>query len=377
MKRVVILGGGVGGTIVANLLAKRLRRGEAEITLVDRDATHVYQPGFVYVAFDRLAPERLTRPERRLLRRSVRLIRGEAVRIDPPARAVHLKDGQVLPYDRLVVALGARLVPDELPGFREAAHHFYTAEDAARLRRALEAFRGGRIVVTVASVPYKCPPAPAEAACQLDYYFRRRGLRDKVDIHFLSPLPRVFPLEPINPVVEGVFREHGVRWTTMFNVESIDTARLELHSMEGETAPYDLLLMVPPHRGAKVVEDSGLGDRGGWLPTDRETLRVRGHPEILGLGDCTDLPVSKSGAAAHFQAKTVAASVLADLRGEVTPARYDGRVVCYCDAGDHLGISLSFDYQHPPSPQPLNLRAWLMKHLLNRAYWHLVPTARV
>ena len=377
MKKVVVLGGGVGGTIVANLLAKRLRPDEAEITLVDKTGKHVYQPGFVYVAFERLAPRKLVRDERRLLRKRVRLVLGEAVRIDPEARRVHLADGTALDYDRLVLALGARLTPEELPGFKEAAQHFYSLDAASRLRTALESFRGGKVVVTVASVPYKCPPAPSEAACQLDYYFTRRGIRDKVDIHFLSPLSRVFPLEPVNPVVEQIFAKHDIRSTIFFNVESIDTEKRIVNSIEGESVPYDLLIMVPPHRGAKVVEDSGLGDRGGWLPTDKYTLRSKAHPDIFGLGDCTDIPVSKSGAAAHFEAKVVAKSIVADLRGQPAPLKYDGRVTCYCDAGYHKGISMSFDYEHPPVPPPLGLKDWLGKQILNRAYWFLIPQGRV
>ncbi len=377
MKKVVILGGGVGGTIVANLLAKRLRRDEAEITLVDKTGRHVYQPGFVYVAFDRLDPRTLVKDERRLLRKRIRFLQAEAVRIDAEARKVRLADGQVLGYDRLVIALGARLVPEELPGFAETAQHFYSLEAASRLRQALEAFPGGKVVVTVGSVPYKCPPAPSEAACQLDYYFTRRGIRDKVDIHFLSPLSRVFPLEPVNPVVEKVFADHGIRSTIFFNVESIDTEKRVVNSIEGESVPYDLLVMVPPHRGAKVVEDSGLGDRGGWLPTDKFTLRTKAHPDIFGLGDCTDVPVSKSGAAAHFEAKVVAESIVADLRGTTPTLKYDGRVTCYCDAGYHKGISMSFDYEHPPVPPPLGLKDWLGKQVLNKAYWFLIPQGRV
>ena len=378
MKKVVVLGGGVGGTIVANLLAKRFRPEEAEVTLVDKTGKHVYQPGFVYVAFGRTKPKSLVRDERKLLRKRVRLVIGEAVRIDPAGRKVHLADGTALAYDRLVIALGARLVPDELPGYAEAAHHFYSLEGALKLKEALRAFRGGRIVVTVASVPYKCPPAPSEAACQLDYYYTKRGIRDKVDIRFLSPLSRVFPIETLNPLVERVFADDKIRSTIFFNVESIDTKGQTVTSIEGETVPYDLLVMVPPHRGAKVVEDSGLGDRGGWLPTDKHTLRTKAHADIFGLGDCTDLPVSKAGAAAHFQAKVVADALVSDVRGLPATARYDGRVVCYCDAGRNRGISISFDYEHPPKPpRSLGLRAWLGKHFLNRAYWHLVPTGRV
>ena len=187
----------------------------------------------------------------------------------------------------------------------------------------------------------------------------------------------MFPLEPVNPVVEQIFAKHDIQSTIFFNVESIDTNAKTVTSIEGETVPYDLLLMIPPHRGAKVVEDSGLGDRGGWLPTDKHTLRTKAHPEIFGLGDCTDVPVSKSGAAAHFQAKVIAESIAADLTGQPATARYDGHVMCYCDAGYHKGISMSFDYEHPPVPPPLGLKDWLGKMVLNKVYWYLVPSGRV
>jgi len=377
LKRIVILGGGVGGTIVANLLARRLRPEEVAILLVDKAGRHVYQPGFMQVAFERKDSRRFERGERRLLHRRVRLVIDEAVRIDPVARNVHLAGGGAIPYDRLVIALGARLVPEELPGFAEAAHHFYTADASLRLRRALEGFPGGRVVVTVASVPYKCPPAPAEAACQLDYYFKKRGIRDRVEINFLSPLSRVFPLESINPIVERLFADRGIRSTIFFNVESLDPAKKVVRSIEGEEVPYDLLVMVPPHRGAKLVEDSGLGDRGGWLPVYRLSLRSKAHPEIFGLGDCTDLPVSKSGAAAHFQAKVVAESLIADVRGKPAGTRYEGRVMCYFDAGYHKAMSMAFDYEHPPRPREPGFRNWVGKRVLNRAYWTLVPSGWV
>lgn len=376
MRKIVILGGGVGGTIVANLLAKKLHRDEADVTLVDRDAKHVYQPGFVYVAFGKAKPEKLVRDERSLLRKAVTLIRGEAVRIDPVTRLVHLADGSKLDYDRLVIALGARLVPDEVPGFHEAAHHFYSAEAALKLRQVLGAFEGGKVVVTVGGIPYKCPPAPAEAALLLDYYFTKRGIRDKVDIHFLSPISRIFPLETVNPAIEELFAKHNIRSTVFFNTMAIDPVKKTVESVEGETVPFDLLVMVPPHRGPKVIEDSGLGDRGGWVPTDKRTLRTKAYPEIFALGDSTDVPVSKSGAAAHFQAKVIAESILADLRGLEPALQYDGRVMCYLDAGYHKAISMTFDYEHPPKLPKPGLKDWIGKQLVNRAYWTIIPKGR-
>ncbi len=374
MTRVVILGGGVGGTIVANVLAKKAKG--AEVTLVDRTGRHVYQPGFVYVAFDRMKPEKLARDERKLLRKRVRLVLDEAVRVDDAAKQVHLKSGTVLPYDYLVIAGGSRLAPDELPG-AEGAYHFYSVEGALRLREALAKFPGGRVVITVGGIPYKCPPAPAEAACLLDYYFTRRGIRDKVEIHYLSPLGRVFPLETVSPTVQRVFDEKHVKYTTFFNAERVDPEKKVVESLEGESVPYDLLILIPPHHGAKFAADSGLTDAGGWIPTDKYTLQVKGHEgSIWAIGDITDIPISKAGATAHYEAKVVAANLAALVRGEPPTARYNGTVMCFCDAGFHRGIAMRFDYTHPPVPPPVSRHWYWGKVLVNKLYWTIVPKAR-
>ncbi len=375
MRRVVVLGGGVGGTIVANILAKKVKG--ADITLVDKTGKHVYQPGFIYVAFDKQKPRKLVRDERKLLRRRVKLLIDEVTRIDDDAKEVHLKSGRTLPYDYLVIATGSELHPEEIPG-HEAAHHFYSMEGALELRKALAAFQGGRVVIAIGGYPYKCPPAPAESACLLDYYFSRRGIRDKVDIHYLSPLGRAFPLETVSPLVTEIFDSKGIAYTVFFNVERVDPEKKVVHSLEGEEMPYDLLILIPPHRGAQFIRDSGLADQGGWIPTDKFTLEVKGHEgSIWAVGDATDIPISKAGATAHYEAKVVAENIAALIRGNAPPARYDGKVMCFCDAGFHRGIAMRFDYDHPPVPPPLSRRWYLGKVLVNKLYWNLVPKARV
>lgn len=371
MKKVLILGGGVGGTIVANVLARKLSPGEASITLVDASGRHVYQPGFIYVAFGDERPENLIREERSLLDRHVNLIIDEAMLIEPDDRRVRLKSGNVLDYDYLVVATGSRLCPEGLPGF-EAAHHFYDLDASIRLREALENFPGGRVVIGIGGIPYKCPPAPAEAACQLDYYFTRRSSRHKVEIHYLSPLPRVFPLESVAPLVQEIMEEKGIRYTQLFNVERIEPEKRLVHSLEGESLKYDLLIVVPPHRGAKVIEDSGLGDRGGWLPTDRYTLRVKGYEDMYAVGDATDIPISKAGATAHYEAKVVAENIAAEIKGGGAVKRYDGKVRCFCDAGFGKGITMVFDYEHPPRPTKLSRKWYYAKMLVGKLYWSAV-----
>ena len=374
MKRVVIVGGGVGGTITANLLARKARG--ADITVVDRTGRHVYQPGFVYVAFGRQVPEKLIRDERRLLHRRVKLVVDEVVRVDTAANEVRLRSGRTLPYDYLVLATGAELAADTIPG-SEAAHHFWSLEGALRLRDALTTFAGGRVVVAIGGMPYKCPPAPAEAACLLDYYFTRRGIRDRVDIHYLSPLGRVFPIESVSPTVQALFDAKHIRYTTFFNVERIDPLSKTAFSLEGESVPFDLLILVPPHRGVRFAKESGLADPGGWIPTDRNTLEVKGHEgTIWAIGDATDIPISKSGAAAHYEAKVLARNLVARIRGARPVARYAGKVFCFFDAGFRRAFALRFDFSHPPQPRLATRRWYWAKMLLNRLYWNIIPKAR-
>ena len=314
MKRVVILGGGVGGTIVANTLARKLKKqidgGAASVTVVDASASHVYQPGFMYIAFGHERAENLSRPERTLLNSRIKLVNAEVMRVDEQNQAVELSDGSSLPYDQLVLATGSRIVPEELPNFDTQAHHFYTAEAALSLRHALDAFQGGKIVIGIAGMPYKCPPAPLEVAFLIEAELRDRGIRDRSEIHFCSPIGRAFTIESVSEMATPVLAQKGIELHTFFNVETIDAQRKVLQSLEGEELPYDLLIVIPPHKGAQFLIDSGLAPApGGWLPTDRHTLQVGGRPNVFALGDATDLPLSKAGSTAHFEAPVVAERV--------------------------------------------------------------------
>ncbi|HWH37039.1 MAG TPA: FAD/NAD(P)-binding oxidoreductase [Candidatus Limnocylindrales bacterium] len=385
MQRVLILGGGVGGTIVANLLARRLRRqidaGDVDITLIDRLGEHVYQPGFMYIAMGGERAERLSRPERSLLDERVQLIVGEVVEIKEHERSVRLADGHWRGYEQLVIATGSRIVPEEVPHFEQQAHHFYTAEAAKRLRQALDGFSGGRIVIGIMGMPYKCPPAPLEVAFLIEAELRQRGLREQSEIHFCSPISRAFTIESVSDMATPVLAEKGIELHTFFNVEAIDPERRVVQSLEGEELPYDLLILVPPHRGAQVLIDSGLAPApGGWLPTDRHTLRVGGRADIHALGDATDLPLSKAGSTAHFEAPVVVERVVAAIEGREPAgkhAEYEGRVMCFFEIGDGKGTLLRFDYDNPPRPPKPN-RIWhLGKIVFNKTYWHTVPRGRV
>ena len=384
MERILVLGGGVGGTLAANLLARKLKRridaGEVAVTLVDEGGEHVYQPGFMYIAMGGERAEKLHRPERSLLDRRIQLIIARATRIDPATRCVELESGDPLAYDYLLIATGSRIVPEEIPHFETEAHHFYGADAAERLRAALDAFDGGRIVVGIAGMPYKCPPAPLEVTFLVESELRDRGLRDRSEIHYCSPIGRAFTIESVSDMATPILEEKGIELHTFFNVETIDPERRVVESLEGEELSYDLLILVPPHRGVQLVIDSGLAPPAGWLPTDHHTLEVTGHERMFAIGDATDLPLSKAGSTAHFEAPIVVERIVAAVEGrepDAVAGSYTGKVMCFFEVGDGKGTLLQFDYDHPPKPPKPN-RLWhLGKVVFNKTYWHTVPKGRV
>ena len=378
--QVVILGAGVGGTLTANLLAKEIGRA-ASVKLIDPTGNHVYQPGFLYLALGQAKAKHLSLNEDRLLRDDVEVIRHGAEAIDIDGRTVRLTDGTALPYDYLVIATGSRIVPEEVPGF-EGAHHFYSMEGAEHLHRALEDFDGGRILIGVAGIPYKCPPAPVEFSFMLEEHLKGRGLRERSSVTLLSPLNRAFTIESASKLVQPLMQERGIELETFFNVDTVDPEKKIVNSLEGEVREYDLLVLVPPHRGQQIVETSGIGDPGGWIPTDQHTLQLLrdGEPmdNVYVIGDATDIPISKSGSTAHFQSHVVAERISAAvIDRSSSDGRSNGRVMCFLETGYGRATALQFDYTHPPEP-PEPSRHWHMgKWMFNRMYWVTVPQGRV
>jgi sulfide:quinone oxidoreductase len=333
----------------------------------------------MYIAMGHERYESLHRPERSLLDDRVDLIVARATRIDPVARCLTTEGGQPIAYDWLVIATGARILPEEIEHFAEEAHHFYGADAAAHLRAALDGFDGGRIVIGIAGMPYKCPPAPLEVAFLIETELRQRGLRGRSEVHFCSPIGRAFTIESVSEMATPILEQKGIELHTFFNVEAIDPERKVVLSLEGEELPYDLLVLVPPHRGVQVVIDSGLAPPSGWLPTDPHTLEVRGVDRIFAIGDATDLPLSKAGSTAHFEAPVVVERIVAavESREPSEKGTYTGKVMCFFEVGDGKGTLLQFDYDHPPRP-PRPGRLWhLGKVVFNRVYWHTVPRGRV
>ena len=397
MQRVVILGGGVGGTLTANLVARKLKRriakGEAKVTVVDahRQApvparVHVHRHGQRATREARQAGAQAPRRQRR-----ARRVRDQPHRrrgFDRRARS-----GQSLPFEQLVIATGSRIVPEAIEHFDEEAHHFYTAEASAKMRKALDAFTGGKILIGIAGIPYKCPPAPLEVAFLVESEMRERGLREKTEIQFLSPINRAFTIESVSEMATPIFEEKGIDLQLLAGIDSIDPEKKVVITDAMEEYSYDLLICVPPHKGAQVVVDSGLAPKSGWLPTDRFTLQVKKtaapgtpdedverYPNVWALGDATDLPLSKAGSTAHFEAPIVAERVAAAVLGRPPSgkhATYTGKVMCFFEVGDGKGTLLSFDYDNPPKPPKPNQLWHLGKIVFNKTYWQTVPKGRV
>lgn len=377
MKQIVVLGGGTGGTLAANLLAKKLKSSEAQITLVSASNRHLYQPGWLYVPFGKQDPRALSRPLASLLRKRVKLVIGKVCHLDTDSREIELEDHTVLPYDYLVLATGSLPSPQDIPGFAQGAHHFYTEEASFKLHAALEEFRGGKIVIGVGGLPYKCPVAPLEFTFLLDEYLTKREIRAKTEITYTFPLNRVFSIESVAEMAQPLLEERGINIETFFNLEEVLPEEKIARSMEGTDLEYDLLIMIPPHRGAAFLQGHPLADAQGWVKTDRATLEVKGAANVWALGDTTDLPISKAGSTAHFEAPVIVERLAAALRGlpaEAVEETYEGHVMCFLETGYNKASMLNFDYEHPPKLHEPSRHVHYEKMVFNKAYWYLVPT---
>jgi sulfide:quinone oxidoreductase len=371
---IVVVGGGSGGTLSANLLGKQLadeiRAGQVRVDLVLGSQQHIFQPGYLHVAFAGQDPAEIVREEGSLVSRSIHLVEEPAERIDLKSQGVTLKSGQNLRYDYLIVATGSVPNPKAIPGLSEAALNFHTSpEESKRVWDTIQQFDGGHLIVGIAGVPHKCPPSPNEAAFLIDDYFRKRGIRDKVKLTFLTPYPRPYPAEPMSRVVEPLFKERGIEVVTFFNVESVDPTKKEIYSLEGESQSYDLLILVPPHRGADVVVNSGIGDADGWIPTDKNTMRITGYENAYAIGDATNIPVSKTGVTAHLEAITAANNIASAIRQRRELYKYNGRINCPFEMGSGKAAFVVGSYDMPVKEiHPSRIR-YMMKKAFAQFYW--------
>jgi sulfide:quinone oxidoreductase len=361
----------MGGTILANNLARRLhgelRDGKAHITMLSASERHMYQPGLLYVAVGRMMPDELYRDQSRLLEPEIEFHVDPVEEFELDQNQVRTRGGKTYVYDVLVIATGSRISPEGIPGLAENAEFFYTEESAVRMFKHLQEFDGGRVVIAV-GVPHKCPMAPLEITFMLHDYFKDRGILDKTRIHYTYPIGRTHSLENVAKWATPEFDRLGITYETLFNMKEVDGAGRVVHSEEGTEAPYDLLISIPAHKGMEVIEKNDLG-KSGWIPTDRHRLNMEGRENVFVLGDTTNLPISKAGSTAHFEADTLAEN-LAALIKIGTPVRdYDGKVFCFIEAGKDRATYAMFDYRNPPDPKPPTKAVHWFKMAYNQLYW--------
>ena len=355
MRRIVILGGGTGGTLTANRL-RHLYGDDAEIVVVDRDDRHIYQPGLLFVPFGLAHPEGIVRSRSAQLHDGIEFRLAEVDHVETAVNEVHLGDGSVLPYDVLVVATGARLLPEETegltgPGWRESVFDFYSLGGATALREALRRFDAGRLVVNPVEMPVKCPVAPLEFCFLADCYLRRRGVRDDVELTYVTSLDAAFTKPVAAAHLAGLLADKGIRLESEFATGSVDGAGGRLVSWDEREVPFDLLVTVPLHGGAGFVERSpGLGDELGFIATDPHTLQSAAAPNVFAIGDATSVPTSKAGSVTHFEGETLVANVQHFLAGEPLEGTFDGHANCFIETGFHKALMIDFNYDAEPLP---------------------------
>ncbi|HLJ58359.1 MAG TPA: FAD-dependent oxidoreductase [bacterium] len=363
MKRVVIVGGGAGATILANALDRR----RFEVLVISQSAVHMFQPALLYVAFKNANP-RIVRDERRLLPRHVRFIEEAVTRIDLAAHTVATGAGSWYDYDSVVVATGVRTDPGQIPGLVEVNRQFgdyhSSIAHAQKVWAHLNAFRGGTIVLGQSSPLIKCPPSPVEGMLLLEELLHKRGLRGKTRLVFISPYPRAYPAEPMNQIVEPIMRKRGIEIFPFFDLDRIDPATRTISSIEGDEIQYDLPILIPPFVGADIAyEPAAVLDANRFVVTDKETLRIKGVDDAFAIGDGTNLPTSKAGVGAHLEAKVVAGLL------EGAPLKFHGRTHCAVDLAYGMGTFVIGSYTAPVLKCPPSRLNHMMKMMMAHIYW--------
>ena len=367
-KKLLILGGGTGGTILANLVAKKDTSNFFDITVINASDKHVYQPGFLYLVFNRMQEEDIQKPLKSLLHPKVKLVVDKAIKIDTEKRIVFTENGEYK-FDYLVIATGSRIVPSATPGFKEAGDWFYDFEGAKRLRKKLNDIKEGRIVISLIGIPHKCPVAIMEFTLMLHDCMTTKGKRDNIEIVYTYPLPRVQAIPSVAERIKQHFDEGNIEVKTFFNIIEVDHEKKKVKTLEDEEVEFDILVGIPEHRGAQVVIDSGLSNEYGWIDVDKIHLNVDGFDNIFAIGDATNLATSKAGSVAHYQAEVLADNLLSFAQGFGPVKRYNGETFCFIETSCHEATYITFDYKNPPVPaRPSKYIHWV-KLSYNRLYW--------
>lgn len=394
MKRLLILGAGTAGTMMANHLRSRLHTDEWNITLVDQEKIHYYQPGFIFLPFDIYTPEMVQKPIEKPLPGHVSLIQEKIEKIVPENNQVALANGSLLDYDILIIATGTKITPSETEGMLGDHWHkdifdFYTFEGALALRNKLREWKGGKLVVHICEMPIKCPVAPLEFSFLADSYFTGKGMRDKVEISYVTPLSGAFTKPKATAALNYLLEEKNVNIIPDFNIEHVDSDNKKIVDYMGNEVPYDLLVTIPVNMGDPLMARSGIGDEMNFVPTNKNTLQTTIKENIFAIGDATNLPTSKAGSVAHFEAEILTENIMRYINGEPLQEEFDGHANCFIETGHDKALLIDFNYtQEPvegvfpfPGVGPLKLlKESKLNHVGKMAfrwiYWHMLLKGR-
>src|SRR6516165_4728458 len=390
MKKLLILGAGTAGTKMANRLRRKLSANEWRIDIVDQYSKHYYQPGFLFMPFGIYSEKDIIKPKRKFIPGDVRYVEAKIDRIDPEKNHVFFESGEHINYDLLIIATGVKTAPDQTEGmlgddWRKRVFDFYTFEGASALRDALPSWNGGKLVVHISEMPIKCPVAPLEFAFLADWWLTKRGLRNKSEIVYVTPLDGAFTKPIASKVLGHLLAKKRINVVTDFNIARVDNEQHKIVSWDEKEVAYDLLVTVPTNMGDPAIQRSGLGDELNFVATDRRTLQSKQHQNIFVLGDATDLPSSKAGSVAHFQSEGLSENILHYINGEPLEPQFDGHANCFIESGYGKAFLLDFNYDVQPVPgrYPLPivgpfslLRETPLNHLGKMAfkwiYWNLL-----
>jgi sulfide:quinone oxidoreductase len=355
MKKLVILGAGTAGTMMLNKLYNSLDKKEWHITIVDQHENHYYQPGFLFIPFGIYDKNDVIKPKRDFFPSGVNAITSGIDKIVTEKNQVLLTNNQVLSYEYLIIATGARVVPEETEGMKDSLWYknifdFYTIEGACELKQFFKYWEGGKLVIHITEMPIKCPVAPLEFAFLADWYFAEKGMRDKVEIQLVTPLDGAFTKPRASAILGDFLDKKNIKLTTEFGIARVDNENNTIVNWEEDEMPFDVLVTIPTNMGDAAIERSGMGDEFNFIPTDNHTLRAEGYDNIFVIGDATNLPSSKAGSVAHFQADILYNNFLAVIENREPKAKFDGHANCFIESGFGKGILIDFNYDTEPLP---------------------------
>jgi sulfide:quinone oxidoreductase len=355
MKRILVLGAGTAGTMMANKMRRHLSQSEWKITVIEKDADHFYQPGFLFIPFGYYKREDIVKPVKKFFSAGIDLIRNEVEKIATEENKVFLKDGNPIDYDVLIVATGARIVPDDTPGLKGELWHkkvfdFYTIEGAEALGRFFKTWEGGNLVINIADNPIKCPVAPLEFSFFADDYFTKKGIRDKVNISYVTPLSGAFTKPKASKMLGSLLERKGINLVPDFFLGEVDNANCKILDFGGREVPFDCLITIPLHSGDPVISKSGLGDEFGFVKADKNTLQSTQYKNIFVIGDAGNYPASKAGSVAHFQGEVLEKNILDFINNRPLTHSFDGHSNCFIETGHGKGILIDFNYETEPLP---------------------------